>query len=200
MISAMIACNSKNQKIKLQTGDILFREAVSSKLSKAIDEVTQTDSATHFSHMGIVEIVNGKPTVLHAGTEEGSCRVSIEKFANPNGDSAQVVIYRLKPEFQESIPAAIEKAKNMLGKPYNFSYILSDSSHYCSEFVYRAFEDDSIFEMNPMTFIDPETGRFQKTWVSYYQKLGIEIPEGQPGCNPNGMAASENLIKLGTLK
>jgi hypothetical protein len=88
----------------------------------------------------------------------------------------------------------------MLGKPYNFSYILSDSAHYCSEFIYRAFAPDSVFALAPMTFKDPQTGEFPEAWVEHYQKLGIEIPEGLPGCNPNGMAASERLERIGILK
>ena len=199
-IPAMISCYPKDRKIKLQTGDILFRKTVSSDLSKAINEVTQTELATHFSHVGLVELVNDTPTVLHASFGNGTCRVSLKEFVNPAGDSAPVVTYRLKANWRNSIPTAIERAKSMLGKPYNFSYILSDTAYYCSEFIYRAFELDSIFEMNPMTFKDPNTGDFQKTWVEYYQRLGIEIPEGLPGCNPNGMAASDKLMKLGELK
>jgi len=53
--------------------------------------------------------------------------------------------------------------------------------------------------MNPMTFKDPKTGNFYPTWVEYYQKMGLEVPEGMPGCNPNGLAASEKLERLGSL-
>jgi hypothetical protein len=85
----------------------------------------------------------------------------------------------------------------MLGLPYNFSYVLSDSSHYCSEFIYSAFENDRVFKLNPMTFKDPATGGYYPGWVDYYAKLGVAIPEGEPGCNPNGMAASAKLECLG---
>ena len=51
-----------------------------------------------------------------------------------------------------------------------------------------------------MTFKDPKTGTFPTAWVEYYQKFGIEIPEGKPGCNPNGLAASEKLERLGEIK
>ena len=59
------------------------------------------------------------------------------------------------------------------------------------------FEKDALFELNPMTFIDPATGEFDKTWIAHYRKLGIPIPEGEPGCNPNGLAASDKLEFLG---
>jgi len=201
-VVAMVISSScgRNTQIHLKSGDLLFREAVSTKLSQAIDQVTQTDSATHFSHVGLVELLNGEATVLHASPDGGTCRVTIDEFAHPEGDSARVLVYRLKNEWLPAIPKAIEKAKSMLGRPYNFSYILSDTSHYCSEFVYLAFSGDSIFEMNPMTFIDPATGEFATGWVDYYQKLGLDIPEGLPGCNPNGMAASEKLERLGELR
>jgi hypothetical protein len=35
--------------------------------------------------------------------------------------------------------------------------------------------------------------------VLHYQKLGIHIPEGELGCNPNGLASSEKLERMGVL-
>jgi len=54
------------QKIKLQSGDILFRGATSGQLSEAIDQVTQTSGETHFSHVGLVEVSDTAIVVLHA--------------------------------------------------------------------------------------------------------------------------------------
>jgi len=110
-----------------------------------------------------------------------------------------VVAYRLKNEWRKSIPAALTKAKQLLGKPYNFSYILTDTAHYCSEFVFLTFAADSVFKLEPMTFKDPATGNFPPAWSDYYQKMGLEIPEGKPGCNPNGLAASDKLEQIGEL-
>jgi hypothetical protein len=188
---------TNSPKIELKTGDFLFRGETGKGISEAIDQVTQTDAATHFSHVGLVKVSGDSIFVLHASTKGGTCKVSLSEFLHPEGDSTQVVAYRLKEPWQATIPVAIERAEKMLGKPYNFSYIISDSTHYCSEFIYRAFEPDSVFVLNPMTFKDPETVEFLPTWVEYYEKLGIDIPEGQPGCNPNGLASSDKLIRLG---
>ncbi|MGQ7870546.1 YiiX/YebB-like N1pC/P60 family cysteine hydrolase [Sunxiuqinia sp. sy24] len=186
--------------LELRTGDLLFRESVSGGLSQAIDQVTQNRKETHFSHVGLAILENNSIEVLHASPMGGTCRVSLAQFSHPDGDSVQVTVYRLKKEFRKTIPQAEEKAKALLGKPYNFSYVLSDTSHYCSEFIYLAFENDSLFELNPMTFKDPKTGAFSPTWQKHYEKLQMEIPEGLPGCNPNGMAASEKLERLGFLE
>jgi hypothetical protein len=199
-LAILFACTQPESKIKLQSGDLLFREKSSENISEAIDQVTQTSGATHFSHVGLVEVADTGIVVLHAYPEGGTCIVSLNEFLHPKGDSVRVIAYRLKYEGQKAVPAAIEKAHSMLGKPYNFSYILSDTAHYCSEFVYLAFAADSVFKLEPMTFKDPKTGTFPVAWVEYYQKMGIEIPEGQPGCNPNGLAASEKLEQLGKIE
>ena len=187
-------------QIKLQTGDLLFREKSSENISEAIDRVTQTTAATHFSHVGLVEVTDTGVVVLHAYPVGGTCMISLNEFLHPKADSVRVIASRLKEEGQKAIPAAIQKAHSMLGKPYNFSYVLSDTAHYCSEFIYLAFAADSVFKLEPMTFKDPKTGAFPAAWVEYYQKMGIEIPEGKPGCNPNGLAASEKLVKLGEIR
>lgn len=196
ILLGMFACATQSPNIELQTGDLLFRGETSGQLSEAIDRVTQTAAETHFSHVGLVKIAKDEIYVLHASPVGGTCRVSLNDFLHPEGDSVVVIAYRLKENWQFAIPAAIERAETMLGKPYNFSYILSDTSHYCSEFIFRAFAPDSLFTLNPMTFKDPQTGDYFPAWVDYYRKLGVDIPEGLPGCNPNGMAASEKLEHL----
>jgi len=199
-LASLFACSQPVPKIQLQSGDLLFRGATSGQLSEAIDQVTQTSGATHFSHVGLAEVSDSGMVVLHASPDGGACVVSLDEFLHPEGDSVMVVAYRLKTEWQKTIPVALTKAKQLLGKPYNFSYILSDTAHYCSEFVYLAFAADSVFTLEPMTFKDPATGNFPPAWVEYYQKMGLEIPEGLPGCNPNGLAASVKLKKLGEIK
>ncbi|WP_240472216.1 YiiX/YebB-like N1pC/P60 family cysteine hydrolase [Mangrovimonas xylaniphaga] len=204
LLIALLTATLQAQDVILQTGDVLFREPAESSLSKAIDAVTQTDKATHFSHMGLVEKVGDTIFVLHADTEGGSCKISLREFIYPPSDSIPqertVIAYRLKPDYQKAIPDAISKAKTMLGKPYNFSYVMNDSSYYCSGFVYRAFVKDSIFKLNPMTFKDPDTGKFNPSWIALYKELGMDVPESLPGCNPNGMAASEKLMLLGKVR
>ena len=199
-VSGLFACAPKEPKIQLQSGDLLFREETSGKLSEAIDQVTQTSGKTHFSHVGLAEVTDTGIMVLHAYPKDGTCIVSLQEFLHPKGESVRIIAYRLKDEWQKAIPEAIRKAHKMLGKPYNFSYILSDSAYYCSDFIYRAFDADSIFKLEPMTFKDPATGKFPAAWAEYYQKMNIEIPEGKPGCNPNGLAASEKLERLGKIE
>jgi len=59
--------------------------------------------------------------------------------------------------------------------------------------IHDAFITDSIFNMLPMTFIDPNTNKTMNIWKDYYNKLDVEIPEGKSGINPGIMSISEKI-------
>jgi uncharacterized protein YycO len=195
-----LASCAQKTGIHLQNGDLLFIGNSSGGLSKAIDEVTQTNLKTNYSHIALVEKSGNDFWVLHSTPENGSERISLKKFLeNQKKENADVDVYRIKNPNQIDFESAINKAKTMLGKPYNFTYVLSDSAYYCSDFVYHSFEKDSVFKLNPMTFKNPGKTEFNQGWIDFYGKLNMKIPEGEPGCNPNGMAASEKIEFIGRL-
>lgn len=51
-----------------------------------------------------------------------------------------------------------------------------------------------------MTFVNPKTGKTDVAWEAFYKKQNLEVPEGKPGCNPNGMAASPKIKFLGKIR
>ncbi|WP_082504559.1 MULTISPECIES: YiiX/YebB-like N1pC/P60 family cysteine hydrolase [unclassified Chryseobacterium] len=196
LIFSVISCAS-NLKSDLKNGDLLFVTAKNSGLSGAINNVTQKKETEKFDHIGILEIKNGQYSVLHASPENGSNRQNLKDFIkDQKKDQQNIVVYRLKPEFQKIIPNALGKADLMLGKPYNFNYILDENSYYCSDFVERAFRENQIFKLEPMTFIDPKTGKTNEFWQNFYNKKNLKVPEGELGCNPNGLAGSDKLIRI----
>ncbi|WP_244428691.1 YiiX/YebB-like N1pC/P60 family cysteine hydrolase [Flavobacterium sp. B17] len=185
----------------MKNGDLLFATAKDTGLSGAINNVTQKQKNASFDHIGILENVGREFYVLHAAPKGGSQKQTLKDFMKDQADDGQsVIVYRLKPQYRNAIPLAIEKANSMLGKPYNFDYILNESSYYCSDFIERAFRSDHIFTLEPMTFIDPKTGKTNIFWEDFYQKKNLKVPEGEPGCNPNGLAASEKLERIRMLK
>ena len=69
---------------------------------------------------------------------------------------------------------------------------------YCSELVHASFlQDDGtpIFSAKPMTFKDPE-GETDPYWTEYYARLGVPIPEGEPGTNPNDLSRDPVLQEI----
>ena len=192
LLLLVCSCSKKNE---IRDGDLLFVTAEDHGLSSAISRVTQTELQTTYEHVAIIRIDSNTIWVLDASPKDGTRKILLQDFMDEQ--KTPVSRYRLKDEYKGSIKKGWPLAEAMLGKPYNFSYVWNDTSHYCSEFIYRMFENDSIFELNPMTFINPETGNFDNTWIDHYDSLGIAIPEGEPGCNPNGLASSDKLEYLG---
>lgn len=181
----------------LKNGDLLFVTAKETGLSGAINNVTQKQKNASFDHIGILQKDKKGIFVLHAAPKGGSQKQELKGFLKDQSDDGQrVVIYRLKPQFQKNIPDAIEKANSMLGKLYNFNYILDENSYYCSDYIERAFRKDHIFKLEPMTFIDPKTGKTNAFWEEFYAKKNLKVPEGEPGCNPNGLAASDKIERI----
>ena len=195
----LVQCkNAYSGKVQLKNGDLLFVTAKESGLSGAINNVTQKQKAASFDHIGILEKDGNKMFVLHAAPKGGSQKQDLKDFIkDQKEDGQEVIVYRLKPEYQKAIPEAIKKAHSMLGKPYNFNYILDENSYYCSDFVERSFRAENIFKLEPMTFIDPKTGKTNAFWEEFYTKKNLKVPEGEPGCNPNGLAGSDRLERIG---
>lgn len=186
-----------SQTSGLKNGDLLFVTAKESGLSGAINNVTQKQENASFDHIGILQKDKKGIFVLHAAPKGGSQKQNLDEFLNDQANDGQkVVIYRLKPEFQNTIPNAIEKANSMLGKPYNFNYILDENSYYCSDYIERSFRENQIFKLEPMTFLDPKTGKINVFWEEFYAKKNLKVPEGEPGCNPNGLAISKKLERI----
>lgn len=198
----MVLTGCKNAQYSgLQNGDLLFVTAKETGLSGAINNVTQKQEHVSFDHIGIVEKNKDGFFVLHAAPKGGSQRQGIKSFITDQlTDGQHIIVYRLKPQYLHTIPLAIENAGSMLGKPYNFNYILDENSYYCSDFIERAFRKDHIFKLEPMTFIDPKSGTTNTFWKDFYQKKNLKVPEGELGCNPNGLAASEKLVRIKELK
>lgn len=196
LFNLIIGCRSTPGS-RLENGDLLFVTAKETGLSGAINNVTRKQDHASFDHMGILEKNKKGDFVLHAAPAGGSQRQSLKEFLKDQKDDGQrVIVYRLKAQYKNAVPAAISKANAMLGKPYNFNYILDENSYYCSDFVERAFRNDHIFRLEPMSFTDPETGKTNVFWEEFYQKKNLKVPEGEPGCNPNGLAASDKLERI----
>lgn len=183
----------------LHSGDMLFCTDRSGDLSGAIDRATQSGRETHFSHVAIVECRGDSIWVIHSAPKKGVCRESLKQFIATE-QPYMLDVYRLKPEWQKAIEPALQQAEALLGEKYNFSYRIEDPGIYCSELIWMLFRKSDIFTLAPMSFSDALTGMPIAEWQQHYRKLGIAIPEGEPGCNPNGMAASEKLTWLGKLK
>ena len=183
------------QKFELQEGDLLFQDLDSSPLCDAIELVTPGYKDANFSHIGLVVLDNDTLKILEAIPPK-VVLTDMKSFFNRSYDKegrSKIIVGRLKYEFQYSIKDAVINAKSKIGIKYDEAFIINNNLYYCSELILEAFEKDSIFKLKPMTFLHPETNDTLTVWKNYYSKLGVKIPQNEPGINPGVMSLSNKI-------
>ncbi len=186
--------------VDVHEGDLLFVTAGHSGLSAAIDDATGKQGAPSFDHVALVASAPKGWEVLHAD-EKGSRQQSLIEFRqDAKAKQRQIVVYRLRAPQQAAIKDAIATARTKLGKPYNTSYVLNEDSYYCSDFIERAFRAHHVFALQPMNFRNLQTGEISQHWIDLYRGMGTEVPQDQPGSNPNDMSAAPVLQRIGVLE
>ena len=191
------SCYSKleNEQFKLQIGDFLFQDLDSSPLCEAIEIVTPGYKNGNFSHVGIVIDISDSTYILEAIPDKVK-KTNLHQFLNrsfDNKNQPKVIVGRLKKEYQFTIDDAIIFLKSKIGHNYDDQFLLNNDSYYCSELIYEAFEKNNIFELKPMTFLNPLNNDTLEIWKEYYQNLNIDIPEKELGINPGIMSISNKI-------
>jgi Permuted papain-like amidase enzyme, YaeF/YiiX, C92 family len=187
------------QKSKLKTGDLLFQKMNCGELCEAIHAVTEGYNGNDFSHLGLVYIQNDSVFVIEAAGNAVR-KVTLEQFSKNTQNT--MLIGRVKSKYKKIIPQVISFSNQQIGIPYDDDYLYDNGKYYCSELIYDAFlgaYSKPFFELKPMTFKKPNSNDFFPAWVEYYKNIGIEIPEGKPGCNPGGISTSDKIKIIGKL-
>lgn len=184
-------------KFKLNSGDILFQDSDCGPFCESIEKVTSGIQGSKFSHVGIIIPNEKNQFVVLEAISKGVVETPLDSFFMRSFDedaNSKVVVGRIKKEYQQLIPKAIEFAKTKLGRAYDEEFDISNEKYYCSELIYDAFkyanDDQPIFQLQKMTYKDPETNNIFPIWEKYFRELEIPVPEGQPGLNPGGMSKS----------
>ncbi|MBK1759714.1 MAG: YiiX family permuted papain-like enzyme, partial [Escherichia coli] len=116
------------------TGDIIFQISRSSQ-SKAIQLATHSD----YSHTGMLVIRNKKPYVFEA---VGPVKYTPLKQWIAHGEDSKYIVRRVKGELNaEQQQKLAQTAKRYLGKPYDSSFSWSDDRQYCSEVVWKVYQN-----------------------------------------------------------
>lgn len=196
----MVACQPLAERFVPEPGDLLFQDLDAGPLCDAIEKVTEGCRGAKFSHVGIAARSNDGSIVVIEAVSQGVKVTPLADFRARSRDSdgrPKVVVGRLRRPHRRMIPAALDAAEALLGKPYDEVFAIDNDRYYCSELVYEIFRRANggrpLFELAPMTFNDPMTRETLPAWVDYFQKLGAPIPEGKPGINPGSLSRSPKL-------
>ena len=195
-----IILQTKVEKTRLKSGDLIFQNLSCGPLCDAINAVTQGYQDRKFSHMGMVYLKGDSILIIEAaGKDVHLTPLSI--FLAKSKDSH--LVGRLKQAYTPLIPQAIAFTMKHMGDPYDDQYLYNNGKYYCSELIYDAFKsansEQPVFTMFPMTYKQPSSSAYFPVWQAYFDKIGIPVPEGQPGCNPGGISLSDKLEMLGVL-
>ena len=197
--------NFIQEKFQLQKGDFLFQDLDSSPLCEAIELVTSGYKNANLSHVAIVvetkdssnintkyeehiRVLEAIPNKVKTTRLDSFLSRSLDKNKNP-----KVIVGRLKAEYNHIIKDAISYLQKKINEKYDEAFLINNGSYYCSELIYEAFKKDNIFELQPMNFLDPQTNQPLEIWKEYYSKIGIHIPQGDPGINPGSMSLSKKI-------
>jgi len=197
----MAGCNGGSREdgcaFEPAAGDLLFQDCDCGAMCDAIETVTSGYKGADFSHVGIVaRDEKGDMAVIEA-VSVGVVMTDLHRFLERSLDSTgrpKVIVGRLKQSYRHLAPAAVRQAIALKGKPYDKAFVIGNDAYYCSELVYEAFrranKGSPVFPLEPMTFKAQDNGEILPVWREYFAKLGVDVPEGQPGINPGGISRS----------
>ena len=194
VVLAALAAATLHRPYALRPGDLLFQVSEGG-MSEAIETATSGD----YSHVGFLD---GSWTghVWEAVPDQGVVRTPLRKFLreavkDPDG-RPMVTVFRVRSGLDAR--DAVQRARALSGRPYDFAFMPGDSTLYCSELVYECFRDPAggpLFSSIPMTFKGPD-GEILPYWVRHYETMGLPVPEGAPGTNPNDLSRDSLLDRV----
>lgn len=172
----------------LQTGDLLFVGS-GDEDPGSMDEAIASATG-NLTHVAIVEIdSDGNRWVIDATPKRGVCRYPLDTLIDDN-PGASFLVKRLRDT--SGVSLFVGNARRFVGEPYDLTFLPDNGSHYCSELVrdaYRRPDRSYVFEEKPMNFLAPD-GSMPPYWESLFERLGMPVPQGISGTNPQDMSAS----------
>lgn len=204
ILTVLISCSQPC----IQTGDLLFvgipqdYSLDGSSIDNAIASATGDGGQINYIHVAILEVENGQTWVIDATIKHGVDRHPLDTFLTDftlkDGSLPLLDVRRVENISVQQAQAAVEKAKTFVGKSYDFAFLPDNDSLYCSELVQRSYLDAHgcpIFPSKPMNFKDAD-GNMPVYWEQLFAILGMPVPQGVAGTNPQDMLASPLLKKV----
>ena len=189
----------------LRNGDLVFvglpmdYDVEAASMEGAISAATGTGEHLNLIHVAIVELKADSVWIIDATIKHGIDRHPLDTFLTdftlPDGSLPEFIFKRVKGVDAD---AAVERAKSFCGRAYDMWFLPDNEELYCSELVQRSYLDADgkpVFESEPMNFKAPD-GTMPVYWEWLFGQLGMEIPQGLPGTNPQRMAESEALYSF----
>lgn len=210
IVAALAGCGRGQDKVaalkaNLRTGDLVFAgipadySLEEDSIGSAISDATGKGDL-NLIHVAIAEVGNDTIWIIDATIKHGVDRhpldTMLKDFTLKDGSLPVFIVKRLKDD--SAAASYVENAKRFLGRPYDVWFLEDNEAMYCSELVresYRTADGGYLFDSKPMNFKNSE-GEFPLYWQQLFALIGQEIPQGQPGTNPQDMSESDRLTQV----
>lgn len=128
---------SNSKKLEFQEGDIVFQASVSRQAP-----LLALLTASEFTHCGLISIKNGKPYVIEAVSKVRE--IPVDQWIS-KGKGKKYAVGRSKINLsKDDKKALILYARQQINKDYDFLFQWSDENMYCSELVWKAYQNAGI--------------------------------------------------------
>lgn len=187
---------------RLHNGDLIFvgRLACYDKgggetMDEAIASSTGKEGAVNLIHVAIAEVKKDSVWIIDATLAHGVDRHPLDTFLKDFRFRKGEPVFIVKRPKGVDVKAAVKRAKTYCGRAYDVRFLEGNEDLYCTELVQLCYLDKEgrqIFKSEPMNWLAPD-GTMPAYWERMFGYLGMDVPQGLPGTNPQRMSESDYL-------
>ena len=205
IITVLLLASCGSGKNGFRNGDLIFvgiplsYSIDSTSMDSAIAQATGTEGL-NLIHVAIVEIEGDSTFVIDATIKRGVDRHPLDTFIRDftlkDGSLPVLELMRLKDPRDADIYVA--NAHKFIGLPYDERFMPDNGAYYCSELVRDSYirrDGTYIFDAAPMNF-KASDGEYPVYWKQLFARLGVPIPQGVEGTNPQDMYGSKAICRI----
>ncbi|WET40483.1 YiiX family permuted papain-like enzyme [Citrobacter enshiensis] len=173
-----------------QTGDILFQISRSSQ-SKAIQLATHSV----YSHTGMLVMRNKTPYVFEA---VGPVKYTPLKQWIAQGEEGKYIVRRVSGGLTTGQQQKLAQAtKHYLGKPYDFAFSWTDDRQYCSEVVWKVYDNTLGMKMGQLQKLKDFDLSNPAVQAKLKERYGKNIPLNETVISPQAVFDAPGLETVG---
>jgi uncharacterized protein YycO len=188
----LISCQSKTDTTEFQNGDIIFQTSTSGQ-SKAI----QVATGSKYSHMGII-YKHGTDFFVYEAVQP----VKLTPLNDwiKRGENRHYVVKRIKDSESLLTTESLTKMKQIgekyAGKDYDLYFEWSDSRIYCSELVWKIYNEAFGLEIGELEKLSDFNLTNRTVQAKLKERYGDSIPADELVISPASMFDSNKLLTV----
>lgn len=189
---SLTSCHNCLKDSSFQNGDIIFHTSTSSQ-SKAIQVATNSE----YSHMGVIYEQDNQLFVYEAVQP---VKLTPLKDWISRGENKHYVVKRLKKHSDYLTPEGLAKMKQIgekyMGKSYDLYFEWSDEKIYCSELVWKIYNEAFGLEIGKLEQLGDFKLDSDIVKVKLSERYGDNIPMEEHVISPAAMFNSKLLFTV----